>query len=190
MQLANELRRPRLRRLRRRRRRPSTKCSSRTNCDLGDDTHPHAVHVRGPSTKCSSRTNCDARTASARRCCGRCPLNEVQLANELRLIPSPYLSVTGRVDPQRSAARERTATGASIVRRVRGVDALNEVQLANELRPRACFARTMAIFAPQRSAARERTATGSGPRTLGRRRLPSTKCSSRTNCDANADRHA
>ncbi len=113
-------------------------------------------------------------------------LNEVQLANELRLVAHGVSLVGGSVGPQRSAARERTATprARQICRSPRC--ALNEVQLANELRLRHTpTLGPRSTVTPQRSAARERTATQRRVRDHGRHDGPSTKCSSRTNCDQN-----
>ena len=185
VQLANELRPALMRRsLRTRPAPPSTKCSSRTNCDALDAGR--GCRVGDPSTKCSSRTNCD-----------------VDLGMQVYEGGSP---------PQRSAARERTATAATGGPPLGSMSSLNEVQLANELRPRSSTCASFCVCVPQRSAARERTATGvtcsrANPsarpqRSAARERTatprvrenlhprvtrPSTKCSSRTNCDVGGE---
>ena len=141
--------------------------------------------VPHPSTKCSSRTNCDRARRSRPHPTRRVALNEVQLANELRL----EVVVDARLEAPAPSTKCSSRTNC---------DRLHRTRLPLSQRPSTkCSSRTncdraTATFAlkddgsPQRSAARERTATArprSG-RTGGP--SPSTKCSSRTNCDTRA----
>ena len=161
-----------------------------------------------PSTKCSSRTNCDPRSSPRARTAASPPQRSAaRERTATRVYPTCGLSAV-KADPQRSAARERTATRRGRTAWLVGPSPLNEVQLANELRPDAgadaarvrvpstkCSSRTNCdlsvsvrggrgpFVAPQRSAARERTATRLGAAQQLPVRRPSTKCSSRTNCD-------
>ena len=134
VQLANELRRRRPGKPLPRGRYPSTKCSSRTNCDAADGSTLFRQPLDAPSTKCSSRTNCDPRLRWA-RAPAMVPHPQRSAARErTATIGLGFSALGGWLTPQRSAARERTATHPCAPGMPLTSITLNEVQLANELR--------------------------------------------------------